>query len=186
MRLQRQRCAYGYGGDMTAKDSIESMIRVNHAGEYGAKRIYEGQLAVLRGSASYATIAHMREQELPHLAAFEEEMRTRHVRPTALMPLWHVGGWMLGAMSAALGEKAAMACTVAVESVISEHYASQEAVLGEEEAALKAKITQFCTEEEAHHDTGLAHGAEHAPAYGLLYHGIRGITRTAIALSKRF
>lgn len=170
---------------MKNNETIASMIRVNHAGEYGAKRIYEGQLAVLRGTPSFATVAKMRDQELPHLATFEHEMRARKVRPTALMPLWHVGGWMLGAMTAAMGEKAAMACTVAVESVISEHYQQQEAVLGEEEAALKATITQFRTEEEAHHDIGLAHGAEHAPAYGLLYHGIRGITRTAIALSKR-
>jgi 3-demethoxyubiquinol 3-hydroxylase len=171
---------------MTSKDSIESMIRVNHAGEYGAKRIYEGQLAVLRGTPSFATVTKMRDQELPHLAAFEAEMRARRVRPTALMPFWHVGGWMLGAMTAALGEKAAMACTVAVESVISEHYQSQEAMLGEEETALKAHITQFRAEEEEHHHTGIVHGAEQAPAYGLLYHGIRGITQAAIALSKRF
>ncbi len=161
------------------------MIRVNHAGEYGAKRIYDGQLALLRGKPSFATVHHMRSQELHHLEMFEGLVRSRHVRPTALMPLWHVGGWMLGALSAALGEKAAFACTVAVESVINEHYLEQEAALPEEEADLKATVTRFRAEEMEHHDRGLAEGAEQAPGYGLLYHGIRAVTRTAIALSKR-
>ena len=167
------------------EEKLASMIRVNHAGEYGAKRIYDGQLAVLRGSPAYSTISHMRAQELHHLDTFEGLVRSRHVRPTALMPLWHVGGWMLGAMSAALGEKAAMACTVAVESVINEHYLEQEGVLPENEAELKDTIARFRQEELEHHDKGLAEGAESAPAYGLLYHGIRAVTQTAIVLSKR-
>jgi 3-demethoxyubiquinol 3-hydroxylase len=168
-----------------SNETLASMIRVNHAGEYGAKRIYEGQLAVLRGKPSYATIARMKEQELVHLQAFEAMVRDRYVRPTALMPLWHVGGWVLGAATAALGEKAAMACTVAVESVISEHYASQEKMLGDEESELKTIIATFRADEMEHHDEGLAHGAEETHAYPLLYHGIRGITALAITLSKR-
>ncbi len=165
--------------------SLASMLRVNHAGEYGAKRIYEGQMAVLRGTPSYQTVKEMKEQELHHLETFEHLVRDRHVRPTALMPLWHVGGWVLGAATAAMGEKAAMACTVAVESVIGEHYAEQEAELPAHEATLKDTIANFKDEEMEHHDTGLAMGAEDTPAYRALYHGIRGITKTAIALSKR-
>lgn len=167
------------------KPPTHSMIRVNHAGEYGAKRIYEGQLAMLRGKPAYAKIEEMKEQELEHLETFEQLIRDKHVRPTALMPLWHVGGWMLGATTAALGEKAAMACTVAVESVIAEHYGEQEEALGDTEADLKATISKFREDELEHHDTGLEEGAEQAPAYRALYHGIRGITRAAIALSKR-
>ncbi len=168
-----------------SENPIHRMIRVDHAGEYGAKRIYEGQLAVLRGKPSYDTVREMRDQELEHLETFDALVRDRQVRPTALMPLWHVGGWLLGASTAALGEKAAMACTVAVESVIDEHYQSQEEDLPESEATLKQTIAQFREEELEHHDTGLAMGAKQAPAYQLLYHGIRGITKTAIALSKR-
>lgn len=167
------------------KSDLDSMIRVNHAGEYGAKRIYEGQLSVLRGKPAYDTVREMKEQELEHLETFEQLVRDRSVRPTALMPVWHVGGWVLGAATAALGDKAAMACTVAVESVIAEHYAQQEEKLGEDEAALKATISQFREDEMEHHDTGLHEGAEQAPAYGLLYHGIRGVTKMAIMLSKR-
>lgn len=166
-------------------ETIQSMIRVDHAGEYGAKRIYEGQLAVLRGTPSYETVKEMKEQELEHLHTFDEMVKTRRVRPTALMPVWHVGGWLLGATTAAMGEKAAMACTVSVESVIDQHYQEQEEALPPGEDELKSRIAQFREEEMEHHDTGLAQGAEQAPAYRLLYHGIRGLTKTAIALSKR-
>ena len=101
------------------------------------------------------------------------------------MPVWHVGGWMLGAATAALGERAAMACTVAVESVIADHYAEQEAALDEQEAELKKHISKFRHDEMEHHDTGLAHEAEKTVAYGSLYNIVRGITKTAIILSKR-
>jgi 3-demethoxyubiquinol 3-hydroxylase len=164
---------------------IHSMIRVNHAGEYGAKRIYDGQLAVLRGTSSYDIVKEMKDQELEHLETFEDYITARRVRPTALMPLWHAGGWMLGAVTAAMGERSAMACTVAVESVIAEHYAEQEATLPDDEAALKTHIAKFRADEIEHHDTGLKYNAEKTPAYSLLYHTVRGITKTAIALSKK-
>ena len=103
-----------------------------------------------------------------------------------LSPFWHAAGWALGAASAALGEKAAMACTVAVESVIGEHYQQQAEALAEtNEQELLEKVTRFRDDELEHHDTGLEHGAEDAPAYRALYHGIRGITKLAIHLSSR-
>jgi ubiquinone biosynthesis monooxygenase Coq7 len=172
--------------DNTSPD-IAEMIRVNLAGEYGAKRIYAGQLAALRGKPSYNIVKEMQQQELAHLDYFEKACVARGVRPTALHPVWHVGGWLLGAVTAKMGEKAAMACTVAVESVISEHYQQQLATLASrpEEAELCAQINQFRADEIEHHDTGLAHGAERTPAYHTLYHGVRGMTKLAIALSKR-
>jgi ubiquinone biosynthesis monooxygenase Coq7 len=172
-------------GDLPPAEDLARMIRVNHAGEYGARRIYEGQLAVLRGTPSYATIAEMQAQEQEHLETFERLLNERRVRPTALLPLWHVGGFLLGAATALLGEKAAMACTVAVEEVIDQHYAAQESRLGAEEAPLRDTIARFRADEQAHHDTGLAHGAEDAPLYRLLHTGISGITRSAIWLSTR-
>src|SRR5258708_38591030 len=121
---------------------IESMIGVDHAGEYGAVRIYEGQLAVLKrrkgGAASVETIPHMAEQEQRHLKAFDRLVSERRVRPTALEPVWRIAGFALGAATAALGEKAAFACTAAVEEVIDEHYASQIAALGDKDPALKS------------------------------------------------
>jgi len=168
-------------GDLAPETAVRRMLRVDHAGEYGAARIYAGQLAV----RDNATIRHMAGQEAVHLAAFEDLMKARRVRPTALMPLWHVAGFALGAATALLGEKAAMACTVAVESVIGEHYAKQETVLGSSEAELKTTIAQFRSEEMEHHDTGLAHGAEDTPFYYALTHTIRLGTRLAIWLSER-
>src|SRR5437762_14336536 len=111
------------------------MIRVDHAGEYGAVQIYAGQLAVLgtRVSAASAAIAHMAEQEQRHLTAFDKLVNERRVRPTLLSPLWRASGFALGAATALLGEKAAMACTAAVEEVIDEHYASQLERLGDSE-----------------------------------------------------
>ena len=121
---------------------IESMIRVDHAGEYGAVRIYEGQLAVLKrrkgAAASVETIQHMAEQEQRHLKAFDKLVNERRVRPTALEPVWRIAGFALGAATAALGEKAAFACTAAVEEVIDEHYAQQIAALEDKDPALKA------------------------------------------------
>lgn len=174
-------------GDRSVQQDQSQMLRVNHAGEYGARRIYDGQLAVLRGRPSYETIAKMKAQEELHLQTFEQLLRTRRVRPTALMPLWHVGGYVLGAATALMGEKAAMACTVAVEEVISDHYAAQEARLSEtgEDAPLRETIASFRADEEEHHATGLDHGAEQAPLYDLLHDTVRNITRAAIWLSTR-
>lgn len=177
-------------GDPDDRQYLERVVRVDHAGEYGAKRIYAGQLAVLgRGPASEgpvgAAIRHMAEQEERHLAAFERIMVDRRVRPTVLLPLWHVAGFLLGAGTAILGEKAAMACTVAVEEVIDEHYSGQMATLGEDEAALKADIARFRDEEIEHRDTGLAHGATSAPGYEPLTAVIKAGSRLAIWLSER-
>jgi 3-demethoxyubiquinol 3-hydroxylase len=168
-----------------AGDEIASILRVNHAGEYGAKRIYAGQLAAIKNADARKIIEHMQAQEQEHLDYFETQMREQGVRPTILQPLWHVGGWVLGAVTAAMGEKAAFACTVAVESVIAEHYESQlEATAKNPD--LYAKIEQFRQEEMAHHDTSLEQGAEQAVAYTPLYHAIRGVTKLAIAASKRW
>lgn len=163
---------------------IASMIRVNHAGEYGAKRIYEGQLSVLRGNK---LIQHMAEQEQAHLDYFEKEIIARGVRPTALHPLWHAAGYALGALTARLGTPAAMACTVAVETVISEHYGEQLKTLAgnPREKKLAAAIRKFKAEEEEHHATGLKNKAESAPAYPVLSKAIRAATTLAIRVAKR-
>lgn len=172
-------------GESSTKEQMESMIRVNQAGEYGARRIYEGQLATLRDPQARKKVQHMLEQELEHLDYFNQQMGERQVRPTLLQPFWHMGGFLLGAATAAMGKEAAMACTVAVESVIDKHYQEQEARLGEGEKPLRDKIAQFRAEEMEHHDTGLAEGAEQAPVYPVLSKGIQTITKMAIALSKR-
>lgn len=172
-------------GSPDKNNALQQAIRVNHAGEYGARRIYEGQLAVLKGKKSATKIREMYEQEKEHLEMFDNLIRDRKVRPSALMPLWHVGGFALGAVTALIGEKAAMACTVAVESVIGEHYNQQLGSLPESEAELKETVRKFRDDEQAHHDTGLSEGAESATAYPLLYNGIRAITRSAVWVAKR-
>lgn len=174
-------------GDRAASTapSLASMLRVNHAGEYGAQRIYAGQIAVLGKSPIGAELRHMAAQEDVHLAAFNKLLPEHGVRPTALLPFWHVAGYALGVGSALLGEKAAMAATVAVESVITEHYDEQLREGGLKEAGLQETVQKFRDEEMEHHDTGLAHDAEHAPLYPVLTTAIRGICRAAIFLSKR-
>jgi ubiquinone biosynthesis monooxygenase Coq7 len=172
-------------GEKNIRELIDEVIRVDHAGEYGAQRIYAGQLAVLKHHPVAPTIQHMADQETAHLQRFTELMHQRGVRPTALMPLWHVLGFAMGAGTALMGEKAAMACTVAVEKVIAEHYGEQNEALPENEAELKETIRTFRDEELEHHDIGLDHGAEHTPFYHALSIAIAGATRTAIWLSKR-
>lgn len=167
---------------------IASMIRVNHAGEYGAKRIYEGQLSVFKDNPKMRKlIQHMAEQEREHLEFFEKEIIRRGVRPTALHPLWHVTGYALGRATALMGPEAAMACTVAVETAISEHYGQQLEVLAgnKNEKKLRAAIKKFKEEEEEHHDIGLKHHAEKAPAYPLLSKLIEKGTRLAVKVAKR-
>lgn len=174
-------------GDHVA-DSIDSMIRVDHAGEYGAKRIYEGQLAVLGHDPKLKkTLEHMAMQEKEHLEFFEKEIVCRKMRPSALSPLWHVAGYALGAVTARMGTEAAMACTVAVETVISEHYGQQLEVLKKnpKEKKLYAAIKKFKAEEEEHHDIGIDHDAEQAPAYLLLTKAIKAGARLAIEVAKR-
>jgi ubiquinone biosynthesis monooxygenase Coq7 len=166
---------------------IEAMIRVDHAGEYGAVRIYEGQLAVLkrRKSAKVETIQHMADQEQRHLKTFDKLVNERRVRPTALEPVWRVAGFALGAVTAAMGEKAAFACTAAVEEVIDEHYASQVAALKDKDESLKATVEDFRADEAAHRDEALKQGAEQAPGYKLLSEIIKAGCRIAIKLSER-
>jgi len=159
------------------------MIRVDHAGEYGAKRIYDGQLAVLGRTKAAEEIRRMAEQEARHLAAFDALVRERRVRPTALSPLWHAAGFALGAATAMLGERAAMACTVAVEEVIDEHYARQVEALGDAEPGLKAALEEFRANEQEHRDAALAQGGGDAPAP--LSAAIKAGTRLAIWLSTR-
>ncbi|MCB2081235.1 MAG: demethoxyubiquinone hydroxylase family protein [Rickettsiales bacterium] len=161
------------------------MIRVNHAGEYGAKRIYEGQLSVLGKSDCADMIQHMADQEREHLQAFEKYIVERHVRPTVLTPIWHVLGFTLGAGTALMGKEAAMACTVAVEEVIDEHYQKQLHTLGSREPKLTKDIARFREEELEHRDIGLEHDAEKAPGYPLLSAFIKTASRTAIWLSER-
>jgi ubiquinone biosynthesis monooxygenase Coq7 len=130
-------------------------------------------------------IEHMAEQEQHHLKAFDGLVNERRVRPTALEPVWRVAGFALGAATAALGEKAAFACTAAVEEVIDEHYASQIAALKDQDPALTARIEDFRADEAAHRDTALAQGAEQAPGYKLLSEAIKTGCRIAIKLSEK-
>jgi ubiquinone biosynthesis monooxygenase Coq7 len=172
-------------GDPGREEMIARILRVDHAGEHGAVRIYAGQLAVLGDKPAGAVIRRMAEQEQKHLQTFDRMLPEHRVRPTALSPLWHVAGFALGAATAMMGEKAAMACTVAVEEVIDEHYAAQSAQLGAEEPALKAVIDEFRQDEIAHRDEGIAHGAEDAPGYEVLRAAIKTGSRLAIWLSTR-
>jgi len=175
-------------GDPDRPATLARMLRVDQAGEYGARRIYEGQLAVLGRGAGDGSIRRMHEQELVHLERFDALLVARRVRPTVLQPLWHIAGFALGAATAMLGERAAMACTVAVEEVIDEHYAGQVEVLAEEdeEAELRDTLERFRVEEIEHRDIGLAHGAEQAPGYEVLSAAVKAGSRLAIWLSQRF
>ncbi|TIX49186.1 demethoxyubiquinone hydroxylase family protein [Alteraurantiacibacter aquimixticola] len=171
----------------TAIDRSE-MIRVDQAGEFGATRIYAGQLAVMgdRGPHS-AEIRAMAEQEEGHRAEFDALMAERGVRPTALQPFWHVAGFALGAGTALIGPEAAMACTAAVETEIDEHYSRQldELEKSGDDPELADMIHRFREDEREHRDAAFAAGAEKAPAYPLLYAAIRMGCRAAIRLSEK-
>jgi ubiquinone biosynthesis monooxygenase Coq7 len=173
---------------MPASEDVAEMIRVDHAGEFGAMRIYEGQLAVLEARAgdkkAVASIRRMAEQESRHLDRFNELVNARKVRPTALSPVWHVAGFALGAGTALLGTRAAMACTAAVEEVIEEHYARQIERL-DADPELKEAVSEFREDEIAHRDEALAQGAEEAPAYRLFSETIKIGCRLAIRLSEK-
>jgi ubiquinone biosynthesis monooxygenase Coq7 len=184
-RETRQEPAPRLPGELSGKALVDRIVRVDHAGEYGAKRIYEGQLAVLGRSRVGPELRHMAEQEEHHLRTFERLIAERGVRPSLLHPVWHMAGFALGAGTALLGERAAMACTVAVEEVIDGHYASQAEALGNEEPELKAHIEQFRAEEAEHRDIGLEHEAEQAPAYKALSLVIKAGSRAAIWLAER-
>lgn len=173
-------------GDRQPEAENAAMVRVDHAGEYGAARIYAGQLAVLGNRPVAKTIRQMADQEQRHLERFDTLVAERRVRPTVLSPLWHAAGWMLGAGTALLGERAAMACTVAVEEVIDAHYAQQADQLGDRDPELKSVVEDFRQDELEHRDTALAHGAERAAGYPVLSGAIKAGTRLAIRLSRRW
>src|SRR3954454_18008211 len=171
-------------GDRRA--DTKSMLRVEQAGEYGATRIYAGQLAVLRrNSPESKLIARMAAQEERHLDRFDRLMAERRGRPTALQPLWNVAGFALGAATALMSEKAALACTDAIETEIDKHYSEQLAELGEDDPELASDIAEFRSEELEHRDTARAAGAAQAVGYPLLTAAIRAGCKVAIGLSKR-
>jgi ubiquinone biosynthesis monooxygenase Coq7 len=162
------------------------MLRVDQAGEYGATRIYAGQLAVLRRNCAEAKlVARMAAQEERHLNRFNQLMAERRVRPTALQPLWNVAGYALGAATALMSEKAALACTDAVETEIDRHYSQQLDELGADDPELAADIAEFRADELEHRDSARANGAAEAVGYPLLTAAIRAGCRAAIELSKR-
>lgn len=173
-------------GDLSKEERIGRMIRVDQAGEFGAARIYAGQLAVLGKSPVAPVLREMAAQEQRHLDVFNKLMIERRVRPTLLSPVWHVAGFALGAATALLGERAAMACTVAVEEVIDEHYAKQAAQLGEDEKPLRDTVEEFRGDELQHRDTALKHDAHDTPGYEMLTGAIKSASRLAIWLSSRF
>ena len=170
----------------TDRSILEEIIRVDHAGEYGATRIYDGQIAVFgKNSKIGKTIQHMADQEQEHIQKFEELIVKNRVRPTALIPVWNVAGYALGVSTALLGEKAAMACTVAVETVIGNHYGEQLSLLEDDQKELRKTIKKFKADELEHHDIGIAHDAEKTPGYKVLSKVIELGCKTAIEISKK-
>ena len=168
------------------REATASMIRVDQAGEYGATRIYAGQLAVMGDRHPMAAeIVGMAAQEEHHRAFFDRMIVERGVRPTLLQPFWNAAGFALGAITAGLGPEAAMACTAAVETEIDKHYADQLRDLGEDDPELGDAVRRFQAEEVEHRDTALAHGAERAPAHPVMGAAIRLGCKLAIATSKR-
>ncbi|XP_004644540.1 5-demethoxyubiquinone hydroxylase, mitochondrial isoform X2 [Octodon degus] len=182
-------CSSGMTLDNINRAAVDRIIRVDHAGEYGANRILAGQMAVLGRTSVGPVIQKMWDQEKAHLKKFNELMVAFRVRPTVLMPLWNVMGFALGAGTALLGKEGAMACTVAVEETIAQHYNNQIRMLMEEDPEkyqeLLQLIKKFRDEELEHHDTGLYHDAELAPAYVVLKSVIQAGCRAAIYLSER-
>lgn len=173
-----------------ASDRRKEMLRVDHAGEYGAVAIYRGQLAVFERRPGHKRIvgqlAEMAGQEQAHLDAFDKLLADGNVRPTALSPVWNAAGFALGAATALLGEKAAHACTEAVETVIEEHYGDQVAELETTgDAQLAARLSQFRDEEVAHKTLATEEGASQAPGYPLLSALIRTGCRIAIRISEK-
>jgi 3-demethoxyubiquinol 3-hydroxylase len=168
------------------RPDIGAMLRVDQAGEYGATRIYAGQLAVLGDRSQCARlIARMAAQEERHLRHFDELLPARGVRPTLLQPVWNHAGHALGAVTALISPNAAMACTAAVETEIDRHYSEQLATLGDADPDLAETIREFQADELEHRDTAIAAGAEDALGYPILSFFIRVGCRVAIELSKR-
>lgn len=177
-------------GSRASREDVKAMIRVDHAGEYGAVAIYRGQRAVFDRIPSKGRIAsqlkQMEAEEQHHLDAFDALIAERESRPTALTPVWQIAGRALGVGTALIGEKAAHACTEAVENVIEKHYAEQvEALEKSGETGLAAQFAQFREEEIAHRDTALHEGARDAAGYPFLSAAITAGCRLAIEICKR-
>jgi ubiquinone biosynthesis monooxygenase Coq7 len=174
-------------GSLAAR--LAEILRVDHAGELGAVAIYRGQRAVLDAGAGRERIsgqlAEMEASEVEHLKAFDRLMLERRVRPTALAPVWRLAGFALGAGTALLGEKAAHACTEAVETVIEQHYAGQLEELADLEPELAAELARFREEEVAHRDLARQEGAAEAPGYRLLSAAIGAGCRAAIKVAEK-
>ncbi|MBL6622663.1 MAG: demethoxyubiquinone hydroxylase family protein [Alphaproteobacteria bacterium] len=172
---------------MTEKVRLEEFLRVNHAGERAAQTIYKGQLAVLGNRPEAAEIRHMMAQEQEHLDSFDELLNDYQVRPSLLDPVWGAAGFVLGAATAALGPRAAMACTIAVEEVIGSHYDRQVQALNAagEEPELAETLARFRDEELEHRDIGKAHHGEATPGWPLLRDFIQTGCRTAIRIAEK-
>ena len=169
----------------TNRRDIERYIRVDHAGERAAQQIYRGQLVVLDKHPMGEEIRHMMAQEVEHLETFDSLINDRRVRPSLLDPLWGAAGFALGVATAVMGPKAAMACTIAVEEVIGEHYQKQAENLGEDEAELKTKIERFRDEELEHRDIAVDYKGREARYYKLLHDVIQTGCRTAIKIAEK-
>lgn len=168
---------------------LAEILRVDQAGELGAVSIYRGQRAVLDDAPGHARLAgqlaEMEAHEAEHLAVFDRLLVQRRIRPTALAPVWRLAGFALGAGTALLGERAAHACTEAVETVIVDHYARQAAELADREPELAAELDRFRAQEAAHRDLAREARAQGGPAYGLLTAAIRAGCRAAIKVSEK-
>lgn len=168
------------------KIDTDTMVRVNQAGEYGATRIYAGQLAIMNSRVPAAReIARMSAQEERHRQTFDKMIAARRVRPTLLAPIWNIAGYGLGMATALIGPGAAMACTVAVETEIDRHYGEQLSELGDSDPELSEAIADFQAEEVEHRETALASAAESGQSFPIMSAAIRLGCRAAIALSKR-
>ena len=175
--------------EKTNKKTLEEIIRVDHAGERGAIKIYEGQLLALKTFKQNASlkrkIEEMKEHEREHYEYFDNEIKKRNIQPTKLLPLWDLMGVTLGFGTAMLGEKAAMLCTASVEEVIDGHYKDQTYKLGEDEKELKEKIKKFRQDELDHKDMAYEHGATKKGLYSILDKVIKTSSRIAITISEK-
>ena len=169
----------------TSRHDIERFLRVDHAGERAAQQIYKGQLAVLANHEMADEIRHMMDQEVEHLETFDSLLNERQVRPSLLDPLWGAAGFTLGVVTAAMGPRAAMACTIAVEEVIGENYQKQADILGEDERELQATVERFRDEELEHRDIAVEHDGREARHYSLLRKVIQRGCRTAIKIAEK-
>ena len=173
----------------TNQKTLEEIIRVDHAGERGAIKIYEGQLLALKtikqDNNLKDKIEEMKEQEKEHLEYFEKEIQKRKIKPTYLLPLWDVMGVALGFGTAILGKKAAMLCTASVEEVIEDHYQNQLKKLGNDEMDLKAKIEKFKEDEVGHKNIAYEAGATNKGLYSIMNKVIQTGSRIAITISEK-